>query len=64
MRRLFYQTKMYDYSSIEEAKKHLQEMESKRWHAKPVDAGVGGSRYIYCNGGDSCPYTVEYFKEA
>ena len=59
MRRLFYQTKLYDYSSIKEAEKHIKEMESKKWHAKRQDGG----NYIFANSQESFPYSVEYFKE-
>lgn len=64
MRRIFYQTKMYDYSSIKEAERHIKEMAEKRWFAKIADENEGGPfRYIYKNNGDDYPYTVEYFKE-
>lgn len=59
MRRLFYQTKLYDYSSIKEAENHIKEMESKKWHAKRQDGG----NYIFTNSQESFPYSVEYFKE-
>ena len=34
MRRLFFQSKIYDYTSKEEADKHIKEMEENGWHAK------------------------------
>lgn len=60
MRRLFYQTKLYDYSSKAEAERHIKEMESKKWHARRQDDG----EYIFTNSQETYPYSVEYFKEA
>lgn len=65
MRRLFYQTKLYDYSSRAEAVNHIEKMEKSGWKAKRQDdntSGVWG--YIFENGQDTYPYSVEYFKEA
>ena len=45
MKRLFFQTKLYDYSSIKEAEKHIKEMESKNWHPKRQNDG----EYIFNN---------------
>lgn len=59
MRRLFYQTKLYDYSTIKEAEKHIKEMQGKNWKAKKQENG----NYIYNNGQDIYSYSVEYFKE-
>lgn len=59
MKRLFFQTKLYDYSSIKEAEKHIKEMESKNWHPKRQNDG----KYIFNNAQDSFPFSVEYFKE-
>lgn len=59
MKRLFFQTKLYDYSSIEEAEKHIKEMKSKNWYPKRQDDG----EYIFNNTQDSFPFSVEYFKE-
>lgn len=64
MRRLFHQTKLYDYSSIKEAEKHMKEMAEKGWGAHIANEDAwDSSRYIYNNGGDTYPYSVEYFKE-
>jgi hypothetical protein len=59
MRRLFFQTKLYDYTSKAEAEKHIEEMESKGWHAKRQD----NNKYIFENGQDDFKYSVEFFKE-
>lgn len=59
MRRLFYQTKLYDYSTEAEAERHVKEMESKGWRAKRQDSG----NFIYMNSQDTYPYSVEFFKE-
>ena len=59
MKRLFYQTKMYDYTSITEAEKHIKAMESNGWRAKRQDNGD----FVYGNSQDEFPYSVEYFKE-
>lgn len=60
MKRLFYQTRLYDYSTIKEAGKHIIAMEEKGWHAKRQD----NDERIFKNGQDSYPYSVEFFKEA
>ena len=54
MRRLFYQTKLYDYSSIKECTKHINEMEKRGWKIKVN---------IYENGQTEYPYSVEFYKE-
>jgi hypothetical protein len=59
MRRLFYQTKLYDYSTVSEADKHIREMEEKGWKAKRQDNG----NFVFYNGQDDFSYSVEYFKE-
>ena len=60
MRRLFFATKTYDYSSKKEAERHIKEMHSKGWHARRQDDG----NIIFTNSQDEYPYSVEYFKEA
>ena len=62
-KRLFFQTKLYDYSTLQEAENHRIEMESKGWYAKNPDDRPGVIRYIFTNGQDSYPYSVEYYKE-
>ena len=58
-RRLFYQTKLYDYTSQAEAEKHIKEMKTKGWHAKRQDDG----NFIFMNNQDEFAYSVEFFKE-
>ena len=53
MRRLFYQTKMYDYTTMKEAVKHIKEMKEKGWEVK---------KEIYDNGQEEFKYTVEFQK--
>lgn len=59
MKRLFFQTKLYDYTSKVEAEKHIEEMSGKGWHAKRQD----NNEYIFENGQDDFKYSVEFFKE-
>ena len=59
MRRLFFQLKLYDYTSKAEAEKHIKEMEEKGWHAKMQDNG----NFVYENSQDDFSYSVEFFKE-
>ena len=60
MRRLFFQTKLYDYTSKTEAERHIKEMECKNWKAKRQDNG----EFVFANGQDEFSYSVEFFKEA
>ena len=59
MRRLFHQTKLYDYTSKAEAERHIEEMWKKCWIAKKQDNG----EFIFENGQDKFCYSVEFFKE-
>ena len=59
MRRLFFQSKIYDYTSKEEADKHIKEMEKNGWHAKMQDNG----NFVYENLGVDFSYSVEFFNE-
>ena len=61
MKRLFYQTKIYDYSKVTEADKHQKEMEAKGWKAKVKDETTRET--VYDNGQTDFPYSVEYYKE-
>ena len=58
MKRLFYQTKLYDYTSIEQAEKHKEEMEQKGWSVHYQD----DMKYLYENGQNEYPYSIEYSK--
>lgn len=59
MKRLFYQTKLYNYTSKKEAESHIEEMWKKCWIAKKQDNG----EFIFENGQDEFSYSVEFFKE-
>ena len=59
MKRLFYQTKLYDYTSKAEAERHIKEMEAKNWHPKRQENGD----YVFLNNQDVFSYSVEFFKE-
>lgn len=59
MRRIFFQSRIYDYTSESEAEKHIKEMETKGWHATRQSDGS----FIYANGQDKFSYSVEFFKE-
>ena len=58
-RRLFYMTKLYDYTSEEEAKKDIEKMRKKGYFVKRQANG----QYIYKNNTEIYPYSVEYIKE-
>ena len=58
-RRLFYQTKLYDYTSQSEAEKHIKEMRAKGWCAKRQN----NENFILMNNQDNFAYSVEFFKE-
>ena len=45
-RRLFFQTKLYDYTSKAEAERHIKEMETKGWHTKYQNDGSIVFRYV------------------
>ena len=59
MKRIFFQSRIYDYTSKEEAEEHIKEMENKRWHAKRQEDG----NFVFENSQDDLPYSVEFFKE-
>ncbi len=59
MKRLFFQTKLYDYTSKDEAEKHIKEMESKGWHTKTQDNGF----IIFVNYQNDFQFSVEFYKE-
>lgn len=54
MKRLFYQTKMYDYTSLEEAERDIIEMRKKGWIQKDEIAKIDNYKF---------KYSVEYYKE-
>lgn len=59
MKRLFYQTKIYDYTSRKEAEKDIEKMKEKGYNPK---AQIDGN-FIYENGQDEYLYSVEYYKQ-
>lgn len=60
MKRLFYQSKIYDYKTKAEAEAHIAQMTEKGWHVMEHE---GGS--ITFLGEDfDFKYTVEFYKEA
>jgi hypothetical protein len=59
-KRLFYETRLYDYRTKEEAEKHRNELELKGW--KYREHRDDGS-YIYENGCDTLPYSIEYWRQ-
>ena len=59
MRRLFHQTKLYDYTSKKEAERHITDMKAKGWYAKRQDNG----EFVFENGQYEFSYSVEFFKE-
>ena len=61
MKRIFYQTRIYDYSKVTEADKHQKEMEAKGWKAKIKDEEF--QECVYSNGQTDLPYSIEYYKE-
>lgn len=59
MRRLFFQSKIYDYTSKSEAEEHIKEMKENGWNAKRQDDG----NFVYENLNDDFSYSVEFFNE-
>lgn len=66
MKKCFYETKIYDYSNVEDAEKHMKEMAEKGWFADVNeyydDDGVHLT-FVYENGSDVYPYSIEYHKQ-
>lgn len=58
MKRLFYQIKVYDYTSEREAEKDIEKMKEKGYFAERRADG----KYIYNNGQDEFSYSVKYNK--
>jgi hypothetical protein len=59
MKRLFYQSKMYDYSSKQEAEEHIRQMKSRGWY---TNTGKQGEPVMFRYEGGACPYFVEFIK--
>jgi hypothetical protein len=65
MKRLFYQTqtKLYDYTSVEECAKHIKEMENRGWKTKVQRVDEDGCSWLYfMNGQTEYPYSAEFYK--
>lgn len=63
-RRIFHQTRMYDYTTLKEAKQHIVDMIAKNWNPRIVDENeFGSARYIKETFEDTYKYTVEFYKE-
>lgn len=61
MRRLFFQTKVYDYTTEKEAIKDIERAKKEGWFVK--EQTDGNFVYeVYENGQDEFPYSVEYYK--
>ena len=61
MRRLFCETRIYEYKTENEAIKNMKMMRMLGWNIKER----GSENYapgIYDNGKDDFPYSVEYYK--
>ena len=62
MKRIAFETRLYDYSTKEEAQKHIYEMANRGWGV--VSQGYKENGYtpihIYENGNDELPYSVEF----
>lgn len=62
-KRIFYQEKVYDYSTIHEAKEHIEKMRAKGWTPRNIDYTENTEQYIGETACADFPYTVAYFKE-
>lgn len=63
-KRIFYETRIYDYADRADAKAHAAEMVLKGWY--PNHNGKDGAYRpsgIYENGNDTMPYSIEYFRQ-
>lgn len=58
MKRLFFQTKIYDYTSKKEAIRDIERMKENGWFVKEQTDVT----FVYKNGEDEFPYSVEYYK--
>ena len=63
MKRIAFESRLYDYSTREEAEKHLVEMGNKGWGAVNQGYEANGYTpiYVYENGSnDELPYSIEF----
>lgn len=59
MKRIFFQTRMYDYTTKEEVEKHIETMRNKGWIVKRDNDGNCISKLD----DDKYKYSVEFLKE-
>ena len=59
--RLFYQIKVYDYDTRQEAEEHMKEMTANGWHVKKQE---DGELILFLGDDFDNAYEVEYYKEA
>ena len=58
--RLFYQLKVYDYKTRQEAERHMREMTEGGWKVKKQE----GELILFLGEDFDNAYEVEYYKEA
>lgn len=59
--RLFYQIKVYDYDTQQEAEEHMKEMTANGWNVKKQE---DGELILFLGEDFDNAYEVEYYKEA
>ena len=59
--RLFYQIKVYDYDTKQEAEEHMKEMTVEGWNVKKQE---DGELILFLGEDFANAYEVEYYKEA
>jgi hypothetical protein len=59
-RRLFCETRIYDYEKVTDADKHIKEMKAKGW--TPVVKNEEFGEYPYLNGQDDFKWSVEFYR--
>lgn len=59
--RLFYQIKVYDYDTRQEAEEHMKEMTTNGWNVKKQE---DGELILFLGEDFANAYEVEYYKEA
>ena len=64
MKRLSYQTKLYDYPSMKECARHICKMERKGWKTKVWKIDDTGCVW-HCRENEQAeyPYSAEFYKE-
>lgn len=59
--RLFYQIKVYDYDTKQEAEEHMKEMTADGWNVKKQE---DGELILFLGEDFTNAYEVEYYKES